>query len=141
MSQKRVERYRGKVERIEVRASDIEKWISDLSESDFEQDKKTRLAIYKAFQELVESIADICAMYAADTGRVVGDDHENIEKAAGRLYESELSDDLKNSNGLRNRIIHEYNGLNHKIAYDSINELLPSLKKFGEEVKRWIKNK
>lgn len=141
MNQKRVERYREKVERIKTRASDIEGWISGLSESSFKQDKKTRLAVYKAFQELVEAVGDICAMHAVDTGKVVGDDHENIEKGAGSLYDGELSNDLKSSNGFRNRLIHEYNGLDHKIAYDSIRDLLPALKRFGEEVEKWIENR
>gem|GEM_PF-6788693 len=30
--------------KIEIRAADIEKWIGELSEVDFERDKKTRLA-------------------------------------------------------------------------------------------------
>lgn len=141
LSRERKDRYLGKVERMEARASDIEEWIGNLSEPDFERDKKTRLAIYKTFQELAEAVADICAMYAADTGKVVGDDHENIKKAGGGLYKEGLRTALENSNGLRNRIVHEYNGLSHKIAYESINELLPSLREFGKEVKKWIKSK
>lgn len=141
LSRERKNRYLDKVEKIETRASDIEGWIGDLSEADFERDKKTRLATYKAFQELVEAVADICAMHASDTVKAVGDDHENVGKAAGELYEEGLREALERSNGLRNRLVHEYNQLNNKIAYDSIKELLPSLRRFGEEVQKWVKSK
>ncbi len=141
LDQERKNRYLDKVEKIEIRTADIEEWIGELSEADFERDKKTRLATYKAFQELVEAAADICAMYASDTVKAVGDDYENIGKAAGGLYPEGLREHLERSNGLRNRLVHEYNHLNNKIAHDSIKELLPSFKEFVRGVREWIKSK
>lgn len=141
MTRERRERYLEKTEKIETRVSDIETWIKDLTESEFERDKKTRLAVYKAFQEATEAVSDICAMFLSDRGKVVGDDYENIEKASGNLFSESLEQDLKNSNGLRNRIIHEYNGLTNKLAYNSIKQLSSSLKKFAKEARKWIKDK
>ncbi|HDI12795.1 MAG TPA: hypothetical protein ENF64_01620 [Hadesarchaea archaeon] len=57
--------------KIEIRAADIEKWIGELSEVDFERDKKTRLATYKVFQEL-EAAADVWALYAITLKSYIG---------------------------------------------------------------------
>ncbi|NIQ06044.1 MAG: DUF86 domain-containing protein, partial [Candidatus Korarchaeota archaeon] len=44
-------------------------------------------------------------------------------------------------NGLRNRIVHEYNGLNHKIALKSMKQLRSSLSEFMRVVQRWLEEK
>lgn len=86
-------------------------------------------------------MADICAMYASDSGIVVGDNYENIEKASGDIYREELVDDLKSASGLRNRVVHEYNGVTHKVAFDPIKDLLPSIRRFAKEVRDCIKSR
>ncbi|GAH29231.1 unnamed protein product, partial [marine sediment metagenome] len=43
------------------------------------------------------------------------------------------------ANGLRNRIVHDYNGLDNEIAFNRVIDLLKYLKKFMEEVKEWLK--
>ena len=66
MEKERLVRYIAKLELLEERLNDIESWISGLSFEEFESDKKTKLATYKAFQEAVEAITDICAMMLKD---------------------------------------------------------------------------
>jgi uncharacterized protein YutE (UPF0331/DUF86 family) len=62
MDIERIERYKDKINFISERVHDVKDWASGFNASDFIGDKKTRLAIYKAFQELVESTFDIAAM-------------------------------------------------------------------------------
>ena len=103
------------------------------------EDKKTRLATYKAFQEVVEACADICAMMLKDSKLLVNDDYTNIEKLAEkRMITRSIADSLKEANGLRNRLIHEYNGLSMSIAFESIISLIPRLREFCKGVKDWL---
>lgn len=141
LKEERKNRYYEKLEKVEVRATDIERWMEGVDASEFVKDKKSRLAVYKAYQELVEAITDVCAMYASDSRKGVGDDYENLEKASGTLYREHLEDDLKNANGLRNRIVHEYNKSSDEVAYASINELLPKFKNFRKEVLNWLERR
>ncbi len=46
---------------------------------------------------------------------------------------------MKEANGLRNRLIHEYDGLNDMLAYESMKELVNHLKSFSQEVLKWMK--
>jgi len=50
MDESRIRRYRDKLNIIKRRIEQIEEWMGD-----FTKDEKTRLAVYKAFQEIVES--------------------------------------------------------------------------------------
>ena len=47
----------------------------------------------------------------------------------------DLGDCLKIANGL----IHHYNGIDDKVAVESIREILPCLEKFGKVMKNWLK--
>ncbi|KXB08312.1 hypothetical protein AKJ56_01530 [candidate division MSBL1 archaeon SCGC-AAA382N08] len=119
---------------MEQRISDINEWIKGIAKDRFIENEKTKLAVYKAFQELVEAATDICAMHTADKDRSVGDDYENIERASGDLFSKNLESNLKQANGLRNRLVHEYNGLRDEIAYTGLKDLLPELEEFKEDV-------
>jgi len=57
VDEKRVARYLDKLNHLKERLSDINEWINDVLE-----DKKTKLAVYKATQEAVEAMCDVIAM-------------------------------------------------------------------------------
>ncbi len=135
----RKNRYLDKLDKIEKRCSEIQSWIK--SEQEFINDERNKLAVYKAFQESVEAITDICAMFLIDTNRGVGDDYENLKKCSDKLYPKELLSSLREANGLRNRVLHEYNGLEDLNAYKSIKRLNKDLKTFEKEVRKCIKKK
>ncbi len=142
MEKERLRRYKDKFELIQTRKSKIESWIKGKSVEDLEKDIKSRLAAYKAFQEITEANMDICAMMLKDTGRTVKDDYENIRKLSNqKLIPKNLEGPLKEMNGLRNRLVHEYNGLETEIALKSIRILLPEIEKFKEAASKWLKKK
>lgn len=98
------------------------------------------MAIYKAYQELVEAFTDVFAMILKDMGELVEDDYTNIE----RLSEKKLLDEnqealMKEANGLRNRLVHEYNGLEKKTALESIKRINSEAEKVLEAIRGWIK--
>ena len=139
MENSRIRRYLAKLELIEERLGDIEGWVKGLALKQFTEDKKTRLATYKAFQEAVEACADICAMMLKDSRLLVTDDYTNIEKLASKgIITTAIADALKEANGLRNRLIHEYNGLNTGIAFESLTSLIPKLRMFCKGVETWL---
>ena len=105
-------------------------------------DEKTRLACYKAMQEVIERCMDIVSTILKDIGEFPKDDYTNVEILESRkLISKSLSGALKELNGLRNRIVHEYNGLADEIAITSFEELLPHVKEFLEVVRKWLKEK
>ncbi len=59
-------------------------------------------------------------MVVRDKGRVVEDDYSNLERMTKILGSESLLEDLKEDNGLRNILVHEYNGVVDKQAYNSI---------------------
>lgn len=68
MNIERAKRYRGKLGQIKPhtgKGTDIEEW-ANIDVPDFVSDKKTRLAVYKAFQELTEASFDVVAMACKD---------------------------------------------------------------------------
>lgn len=137
-SKKRKNRYLEKLDKIKERCEEIDDWISQDIKFLMEE-SKDKLAIYKGFQEAVEAITDICAMFLADSNMAVGDDYENIHKSSGKLFPDRLKVELMEANGLRNRVVHEYNKFNDTQALEAVKQLLPSLKRFEKEVREWIK--
>ena len=128
----RKKRYQEKTELAEKRIGEIEEWISS-------SDEKSKLASYKAFQEVIEAILDIIAMFIKDKGKLVEDDYKNIEKLTEiRILDDKEAKILENANGLRNRVIHKYNKTDDAIARESIQILLPDLKKILEKLENAI---
>ena len=136
MDELRRKRYVEKVKHVEKRLSDFEVWKSDFFE------EKTKLACYKAMQEIIEGCLDIVSMMLKDERELPKDDYTNINMMERRgIIDSTLADALRELNGLRNRIVHEYNGLDDEIALTSMEELIPKIKEFLTVVKEWLKKR
>lgn len=133
-------RYLDRMDTLEERLGDVERWLEDDDDTLLEN-KERRLALYKAFQEVVEVVADVCAMYLSDATHGIGDDSENIQKAAGRLFSEDIGRTLVKANGLRNRVVHDYNGFSDRKALESMRKHIDALQQFEEEVERWIESR
>ncbi len=137
MEVSRLKRYADKIKIIRKRKGEVEEWANE-----FLEDEKTMLACYKAFQEITEASMDILAMTLKDDGLAPKDDYSNIDLVfEKKILDKKVSGALKEANGLRNRIIHGYNGLNAKTAYESLLELLPFFDDFLAMVEKWLKKK
>ena len=133
MKKNRILRYREKIEVITKRKENISSWIDG-------KDEKSILAVYKAYQEMIESFTDIFAMMLKDMGELVKDDYSNIEILNSKGFLNEDEEGLmKEANGLRNRLVHEYNGLERKVAIESIRRINQNLENVIEEIRTWIK--
>ncbi|MHA1292984.1 MAG: DUF86 domain-containing protein [Promethearchaeota archaeon] len=99
-----------------------------------------QFAIYHAFQINTEIITDLTAMLVKDSKITPKDDYTNIEiLRQNKVISRDLSDKLREIKGLRNRIVHNYNGLIDKIALERIINLLDSMEDFINGCEQWLK--
>lgn len=78
-------------------------------------------------------------MLVRDVGGLPKDDYTNLDLLEkGKIIDKETKATIAEANGLRNRIVQGYNGLNHELAHRSIFNLLGGLEDFTVEVSRWL---
>lgn len=127
-------RYADKLHHIEERLA----WYAEWSPGSG-KDPLRRLASYKALQEAAEAFADVAAMVVADSARGVKDDATNLRLAAeAGAFSAVHAAALVEPNGLRNVLVHEYEGIDHERAVASAGRLVPALRAAIEEVRGWI---
>ncbi|HWQ68108.1 MAG TPA: DUF86 domain-containing protein [Methanospirillum sp.] len=136
MNEDRRLRYRDKILWIQDRASLIDLWLGDEKPEDLISDTKTLLAIFKAFQEIVEATMDIIAMCLRDMDIPSRDDYSNINRID--LFSFDQKQLLREMNGMRNRIIHRYNGTDEVMALSGIAHSLPHILSLIPVVEAWI---
>jgi len=136
MIRERIKRYKDKINIIIRRSENIKEWTEGYEAENFLRDEKTKLATYKAFQEIVESCMDIIAMACKDEEIVPKDDYTNIERL--EFLDENMKKALMEANGLRNRLVHRYNQTDDLIAFVSIKELLPKIEEFVDVIERWM---
>ncbi|MHA1596027.1 MAG: type VII toxin-antitoxin system HepT family RNase toxin [Candidatus Asgardarchaeia archaeon] len=142
MDEKRVKRYKEKLDLIETRISQIREWTDGFNEEDFDKNELVKLATYKAFQEIVEGSMDLIAMLCKDNGVPPKDDYSNVEALLKKkIMDDELSRIMIEGNGLRNRIVHKYDKLDDKKAFVEIVDSLTEFERFIEVVENWIEKR
>ncbi len=129
------ERILQRVEALIDRIEFIERHMSDAMMSD----RILRKALYKEFQEAMEAVTDICALIRRMLSSSAQDDYTNLDYlVTGGIIDPETGKDMKSANGLKNRLVHEYDGINDRIAYAAMQRLVPRLRRFSEEVLVWL---
>ncbi|MHA1526163.1 MAG: DUF86 domain-containing protein [Promethearchaeota archaeon] len=142
MEEERIKRYNDKLEYFIQTITNLEDWTKDIDVKKFTQNLELlkQYGIYNAFQILLEIITDIIAMIVKDSNTIPKDDYSNLDILKNKnIITPSLAVKIRESNDLKNRIVHDYNGLDDNIAYKSILECIKSLKKFNEEVRNWVK--
>ncbi|KAA0002883.1 MAG: DUF86 domain-containing protein [Thermoplasmata archaeon] len=136
MNEKIEERIMEKMEILIDRIEFINENISD----EMVENRILKKALYKEFQEAIEAMTDICALIRRGLNSSAKDDYTNIDfLVEKKVIGSKTGKKMKEANGLRNRLIHEYDGLNDMLAYESMKELVNHLKSFSQEVLKWMK--
>ena len=142
MEEERIKRYNDKLEYFNQTIKNLEEWTENIDVKEFTEnlELQKQYAIYHAFQISLEIVTDVIAMIVKDSNIVPKDDYSNLDILKNNdILTSGLAGKIQEANGLRNRIVHDYNGLDDSIAYQSILECIKSLKKFNEEVRNWVK--
>ena len=95
------------------------------------QELYKRKATERLLQELIEAAIDINTYIIVQTGNKVPDDYyENFIKVGElKILSSDLAEKLAPSAGLRNRLVHEYDTLEHSMVLEAVRraeELYPN---------------
>ncbi len=139
MDVKRKKRYEQKLDELIDRLEFIQENLP--AKREFLENRIIRKALYKEFQEAVEIVSDIAAMMVKDNGKLVKDDYSNLEASAKILgLKGTTVELLKRAHGLRNVLVHEYNGIVDEMAYDAIREVLPAIETFFKRVEEWLRS-
>lgn len=141
MNEERIQRYKEKEEYFVKLIGKLKEWTKDLNEKDFINNLRLReqFSIYHAYQIILEIITDLTAMVVKDLKIIPKDDYINIDVLAeNEIISKDLSYNLKQANGLRNRIVHNYNSLDEEIAFKSIQKYLEDLEKYKEAIDNWL---
>jgi len=117
------ERILQKIEMLIDRIEFIERHLSDAVVSD----RILRKALYKEFQEAAEAATDICALIRRMLSSSAQDDYTNLDYLVTEgIIDPETGKDIKSVNGLRNRLVHEYDGINDALHMLQCNGLCPA---------------
>ncbi len=104
--------------------------IKDMEPEEYLQEVYKRKATERLLQELIEAAIDINVHMIVEKGHTVPDDYYESFIRVGELHiiPLDLARKLAPSAGLRNRLVHEYERLEHSIVLKAVNmaeELFP----------------
>lgn len=142
LDNKRIERYIEKLERFNKLMEHLKEWTKNVNEEIFftNLDLKEQFGIYHAYQIIVEIMTDIIAMTVKDLKIKPRDDYSNINILKEKNFFSEkIASKLRKANGLRNSLVHDYNGVDDKTAYKGIKNYFNYLEKFYDVINQWLK--
>lgn len=111
--------YRDYIKDILDSINDIENFIRGMSFEDFKKDKKTIYAVVRSIE-------------------IIGEATKNISKALKDKYR-EIP--WKKIAGMRDRLIHEYFGIDIEILWKTVTEDIPSLKRLVQNVLENLESK
>ncbi|MBY8985320.1 MAG: DUF86 domain-containing protein [Candidatus Lokiarchaeota archaeon] len=142
MEEERIKRYNDKLEYLNQTIKNLNDWTESIDSTEFieQLELQKQYGIYHAFQIGIEIITDLISMIVKDVKLIPKDDYSNINIIKNKkIVNADLAAKLREANGLRNRIIHDYNGLDNKIAYSRLKNLLQYFQEFKVKAKEWLK--
>ncbi len=142
MEEERIKRYNDKLEYLNQTIENLNNWTETVDSKEFIErlELQKQYGIYHAFQIGIEIITDLVSMIVKDVKMIPKDDYSNINILNNKkIISADLAAKLREANGLRNRIVHDYNGLDNEIAYNALTNLLKHFQEFRVEAKEWLK--
>ena len=142
MEEERIKRYNDKLEYLNQTIENLNEWTEGMDSKEFIErlELQKQYGIYHAFQIGIEIITDLIAMMVKDVKLIPKDDYSNINSIKNKkIIDTDLAARLREANGLRNRIVHDYNGLDNEIAYNRLKNLLKHFHEFKVKAKEWLK--
>jgi uncharacterized protein YutE (UPF0331/DUF86 family) len=141
MDPQRKARYQDKLQKFDRYFDQYTKWLAShpINNLDLEGDAHWVYAIIHVFQNLAELCSDLAAMIIKDKKLIPKDNYSNYKLLQEKNILSEKSYQiLIKVNGLRNRVAHEYNGLNYNIAWEAMEQFIDGLEAIKEEFGSWL---
>jgi uncharacterized protein YutE (UPF0331/DUF86 family) len=95
--------------------------------------------IYYDLSSAIDAAMDMIAMLCKDLGIMPRGDYENIESLEAKsILNADLAERLANCNGLRNVLVHQYNGIDENLVLESTQPVERDLKEFVKVVEEHI---
>lgn len=96
--------------------------IRSMTREQYADDIYKRKATERLLQELIESAIDINTHIIVQTSNIVPDDYYEsfIKLGELKIMTTELAEKLAPSAGLRNRLVHEYDLLEHSMILEAV---------------------
>ena len=141
MEEERIKRYTDKLEYLNQTIEHLNNWTENIDTKEFIErlELQKQYGIYHAFQIGIEIITDLVSMIVKDVKLIPKDDYSNINDIKDKkIIGTELAAKLREANGLRNRIVRDYNGLDNEIAYNRLLNLLKYFQEFKVKAKEWL---
>lgn len=126
MEEQRVLRYKEKIDFIQEKVQYF----------DVRPKKKLmKWGLFYAVQTSIESLYDLIAMLVKDIGLQVKDDEDNVDALIKeKNLDQDLGEELKDAKGMRNVIVHQYNGVNESMIMKSLPKLKSLMKQWLNEI-------
>lgn len=114
--------------------------IKVMSKEDYIEDIYKRKAAERLLQELIEAAIDINTHIIVQTGNIAPDDYYESFMRAGELkiISLDLAEKLAPSAGLRNRLVHEYDLLEHSLVLDAVRMAEELYPEYIKEIEDYI---
>ena len=114
--------------------------IGKMTSKEYIQDLYKTKATERLLQELIEAAIDINTYVIVQTKNKVPDDYYEsfIKLGELKIISIELAEKLAPSAGLRNRLVHEYNMLEHSMVLDAVKRAEELYPKYIEEIEDYI---
>jgi len=112
--------------------------IQGIERDEYIRDLYKRKATERLLQELIEAAIDINVHMIVESGHPAPDDYYQSFIRAGEIgiIPSELAEKLAPSAGLRNRLVHEYDGIEHSMILKAVAMALELYPRYVKEVSK-----
>ncbi len=116
--------------------------IMNMSGKEYIGDIYKRKATERLLQELIEAAIDINTHIIVQSGNIAVDDYYESFIKAGELkiISLGLAEKLAPSAGLRNRLVHEYDVLEHSMVFDAVRMAEELYPQYVKEIEDYITN-
>lgn len=114
--------------------------INKMSKEEYIKDVYKRKATERLLQELIEAAVDINTHIIVQTSNTAPNDYYESFIKAGELkiISADLAEKLAPSAGLRNRLVHEYDFLEHSIVLDAVRIVEKLYPEYVKEIENYI---
>lgn len=114
--------------------------ITTMTRVEYMEDLYKRKAAERLLQETIEAAIDINTHIIVQSGNAAPEDYYESFIKAGlqRAISAELAERLAPSAGLRNRLVHEYDVLEHSLVLDAVRMAEQLYPQYVKEIEEYI---
>ena len=129
-----------KVKRIIENLEDLQDVVR-LGWEHYRKTRKTRKLAERCLQEAIEAASDINSHFLVEGGHGAPEDYFAgfIKSGEAKIIPETLAEKLAPCSGVRNRIVHEYDKLDHALIYKSIQNALALFPKYVSAIEKKLR--